>query len=127
MFITAAANPSPSSADDGGISFGGSPHLLKGHKSVSMRTEQIRIDVHEKIINVDCKFVFHNDGPACTVRMGFPDEGLGAAEPYQGFPVPTGAKLKATFESYVSYVDGKKLARHSFLPTIEVCTGIQKQ
>ena len=114
--LVIASTVNPSFADDGGISFGGSPHLLNGHKSVSMRAENIRIDVHDQIINVDCKFVFHNDGPTCTVRMGFPDEGLGAAEPYQGFPVPTGPKLKATFKSYVSYVGGKRVPT-SVVPT----------
>jgi hypothetical protein len=95
-------------ADDGGISFGGSPHLLTGHASVSMQSEVVRIDIHKEIINVDCKFVFHNSGPASTVRMGFPDEGQGAEEPYQGFPVPK-HNLKAGFETYKSYVDGKQV------------------
>jgi hypothetical protein len=96
-------------ADDGGISFGGSPHLLKGHSSVSMQSEVVQIEIYKKVIKVDCKFVFHNSGPASTVRMGFPDQGVGAAEPYQGDPVPIGPGLKATFLSYDSYVDGKKV------------------
>ena len=96
-----------SQADDGGISFGGSPHLLKSHKSVSMESEVVNIDIHDKLITVDCLFVFHNQGPACTVRMGFPDHGEGASEPYQGDPVPTGPQLHATFKTYKSYVDGK--------------------
>jgi hypothetical protein len=96
-------------ADDGGISFGGSPHLLKGHATVAMKDEVVKMDIQEKVIKVDCKFLFHNSGPACTVRMGFPDEGLGAAEPYQGDPVPTGPGLKATFLTYESWVDGKKV------------------
>ena len=103
-------------ADDGGISFGGSPHLLKGHASVAMKSESVQIDVHEKVIKVDCKFVFHNSGPACTVRVGFPDQGQGAEEPYQGEPVPTGPGLKATFLTYDYWVDGKKV------PTILVPT-----
>ncbi|PWT99925.1 MAG: hypothetical protein C5B53_04750 [Candidatus Melainabacteria bacterium] len=96
-------------ADDGGISFGGSPHLLKGHSSVTMESEVVSIDVHDKVIKVDCRFLFHNHGPKCIVRMGFPDQGLGASEPYQGFPVPKGPGLKATFITYDSYVDGKKV------------------
>ncbi len=103
-------------ADDGGISFGGSPHLLKSHATVSMKSEVIKIDVHDKKIAVDCYFVFHNDGPACTVRMGFPDQGLGAAEPYQGEEVPKGPGLHATFLTYDSYVDGKKVPT-TLLPT----------
>jgi hypothetical protein len=101
--------PVAAEADDGGISFGGSPHLLKSHKSVSMQSEVVNIDIHDKSIRVDCLFVFHNQGPACTVRMGFPDHGEGAQEPYQGDPVPTGPQLHATFTSYTSYVDGKKV------------------
>jgi hypothetical protein len=99
----------PANADDGGISFGGSPHLLSTHSSVSMQSEVVQMDIHKDLINVDCKFVFHNSGPASTVRMGFPDQGLGAEEPYEGEPVPTGPNLKATFLSYESYVDGKKV------------------
>ncbi len=100
----------PAHADDGGISFGGAPHLMGGHASVAMQDEVITMDVKEKAIDVDCKFLFHNSGPKCTVRMGFPDEGTGAAEPYQGEDkVPTGSALHATFTSYDSWVDGKKV------------------
>ena len=94
-------------ADDGGISFGGNPHLLKGHATVAMQSEIVKMDVGEKSIKVDCKFVFHNNGPACTVRVGFPDEGQGNAEPYQGDPVPKNPK--ATFITYDSWVDNKKV------------------
>lgn len=99
----------PAVADDGGISYGGSPHLLKGHATVSMKSEIVNVDIHKEKIKVDCTFLFHNSGKACTVRMGFPDEGEGASEPYQGDPVPTGPSLKATFDTYESYVDGKKV------------------
>lgn len=100
---------STASADDGGISLGGNPSLLKGHPCVSMKREVVHVDIHKELIKVDCTFLFHNSGPTCRVRMGFPDEGFGAEEPYQGEPVPTGPKLKATFLSYDSYVDGKKV------------------
>jgi hypothetical protein len=96
-------------ADDGGISFGGNPHLLKGHASVEMRGETVHLNVGDKVIKVDCLFHFHNNGPTCTVCMGFPDHGLGAQEPFQGEPLPTGSKLHATFITYDSYVDGKKV------------------
>jgi hypothetical protein len=74
-------------ADDGGISFGGSPHLLEGHATIALKDEVVKMDVSEKTIKVDCKFLFHNDGPACTVRV----------DP------------KATFITYESWVDGKKV------------------
>lgn len=96
-------------ADDGGISFGGNPHLLKGHPSIAMQSEVVKMDIGETLIKVDCTFVFRNDGAASTVRMGFPDQGLGAEEPYQGDPVPTGPSLHGTFLTYESYIDGKKV------------------
>lgn len=100
--------PASVRADDGGISFGGNPSLLKGHKTVSMKSEVIKMEIHKESIKVDCLFVFHNDGPECTVRMGFPDIGEGAQIPYEGEPLPT-KNLKATFTSYTSFVDGKKV------------------
>src|SRR5258706_13316834 len=80
-----------------------------------MQSELVQMELHEKVIKVDCKFVFHNSGPACTVRMGFPDQGVGAMEPYQGDPLPK-KNLKATFLTYESYVDGKKVPTE-LLPT----------
>jgi len=101
---------SASRADDGGISFGGSPHLLKGHASVAMKNEVVTMDVGKEKIKVDCKFLFHNSGPDSTVRVGFPDQGEGSMEPYQGEDVrPKGKDLKATFLTYDSWVDGKKV------------------
>jgi hypothetical protein len=74
-----------------------------------MKSEVVRMDIHQQLIKVDCNFVFHNSSKAAaTVRMGFPDQGMGAAEPYQGDPLPT-KNLKATFLTYESYVDGKKV------------------
>lgn len=98
---------SAASANDGGISFGGSPGLLKGHPTVLMRSEVIRMTVGEEVVTVDCRFVFENSGPACTVRMGFPDEGRGADDPDEDEPhnPPTG-----TFTSFRSYVDGHPVA-----------------
>jgi hypothetical protein len=104
----ASFSTSTALADDGGISFGGNPTLLTGHKSVSMKSEVIKMEIHKESIKVDCLFVFHNDGPDATVRMGFPDRGEGAQIPYEGEPLPT-KNLKATFTSYDSWVDGKKV------------------
>lgn len=107
LFVLALLAAPETRADDGGISFGGSPHLLKGHASVAMKDEVVTMSVSEKVVKVDCTFVFHNSGPACTVRVGFPDEGQGSAEPYQGDPVPKNPK--GTFITYDSWVDGKKV------------------
>lgn len=104
-----AASTSKAGADDGGISFGGSPHLLKGHATVAMKDEVVTMTIGKEEIKVDCRFIFQNKGPTCTVRMGFPDEGQGSSEPYQGEEVPKGPGLKATFLTYDSWVDGKKV------------------
>ena len=93
-------------ADDGGIAFGGAPRLLTGHPSVSMQSEIVRMSVGKETVHVDCQFVFRNDGPACKVRMGFPDQARGSMDPEEEGPQkhPTG-----TFTSYMSYVDGVKV------------------
>jgi hypothetical protein len=107
-FVALLAITQSAPADDGGISFGGAPHLLKGHASVAMASEVVKMDIGDELIKVDCQFVFHNSGPACTVRVGFPDQGLGAEEPYQGEPVPK-KNVHGTFLTYDSWVDGKKV------------------
>lgn len=107
--LAVAAAPNAARCDDGGISYGGNPHLLSGHPSISMQSEVVRMDIRKDIISVDCQFVFHNNGAACSVRMGFPDQGEGSEEPYMGDPIPKGPGLKATFLTYESLVDGKKV------------------
>lgn len=106
-----AACSLPVSANDGGIAYGGSPGLLKGHPSVSMTSEVIRLEVGEETVKVDCQFVFTNHGDACTVRMGFPDEGYGEADPDE----EAGENVmktppKTTFLSFRSFVNGKPVA-----------------
>jgi hypothetical protein len=96
-------------ANDGAISMGGTPRLLSSHKTVSMQSEVIRMTVGEEKITTDCRFVFKNDGPAVTVRMGFPDQGRGdvaGAEENE----PPGTPLRGTFITFKSYVDGKPIA-----------------
>ncbi len=39
-----------------------------------MQSEVVKIRVSKHMIKADCSFVFVNNGPACTVRMGFPDQ-----------------------------------------------------
>lgn len=96
-------------ANDGGLAMGGTPRLLKGHPSVRMACEVIRITVGEEKVSVDCDFTFQNDGLACTVRMGFPDEGEGASDPDEGEAADDILKLppKTTFDTFRSYVSGK--------------------
>jgi len=49
-----------------------------------MASERIIMDVGKENTNVKCIFVFKNDGPACKVRMGFPDNGAGAYQTEAG-------------------------------------------
>lgn len=103
----------PASANDGGLAQGGSPRLLKGHPSVIMTSEVIHITVREAEITADCQFVFTNHGPACTARMGFPDEGTGMLDPDEEAP-PNFMKTppRTTFRSFRSYVDGTLVPTH---------------
>ncbi|MBS1717898.1 MAG: hypothetical protein JSS72_09230 [Armatimonadetes bacterium] len=71
-------------ADDGVLYEFGAPRLMKGHPSIRMVQEFVRAKVlppnkhHRKEFawpsaKVYCRFVFRNDGPATTVKIGFPD------------------------------------------------------
>lgn len=98
------------SANDGGIAFGGSPRLLSGQGTVSMQREVVRMTVGREIVKVDCQFVFQNSGRACTVRMGFPDQGRGTEDPDEVLDAAEMRKPPSgTFLSYVSYVDGVRV------------------
>ncbi|MEO7717463.1 MAG: hypothetical protein ABIY70_14780 [Capsulimonas sp.] len=95
----------PARADDGGITFGGSPRLLSGHQTVAMESEVVTMDIGENAVTTHCRFVFKNHGPACTVRMGFPDRARGA----NVIEDETGKAMAphGTFQSFTSKVDGK--------------------
>jgi hypothetical protein len=69
-----------------------------------MKSEVIRMEVGEQLVTVDCRFVFENHGPACKVRMGFPDQGRGADDPEEEGPQNP---PKGTFNSFQSWVAGK--------------------
>ena len=104
MLVVGAAG-----ANDGGISYGGSPRLLEGHPSVSMQSELIHMTVGQDTATVDCRFVFQNSAAACRVRMGFPDQARGADDPEEdseGGPAPK-TKPKGAFTSFLSYVNGR--------------------
>jgi hypothetical protein len=60
-------------ANDSGLSVSGTPIMLHGNTTVSMVSENIKIDVYDGHLVADCTFEFKNSGPACTVRLGFPD------------------------------------------------------
>ena len=103
----------PALANDGGIAYGGSPGLLTGHPSVSMTSEKILLVVGDKDVRVECDFVFTNSGKACSVRMGFPDEGYGSADPDEGRSSDDDfmkSPPQTTFTSFKSSVNGKPVA-----------------
>lgn len=105
--------PMQAFANDGGISMGGSPRLLSGHPSVTMTSEVINIVVDkDERYKVDCQFVFTNEGPAFTVRMGFPDVGEGVGDPDEELDPKEvlNTPPHTTFTSFRSYVDGRRVA-----------------
>ena len=116
LILTSLALSSIALADDGAMSFGGSPRLLTTHPSVRMARERVVVTVKPQGYHVDALFVFKNDGPGCKVRMGFPDQGVGADE--TSFD-EMNAEAKAHgrkptpfvgLEHFKSWVDGRETA-----------------
>lgn len=68
-----------------------------------MVREKINIEVGQYNYKVRVNFVFHNQGKASTVRMGFPESGGGDSVPNKA------DRNKSTFLSFSSSVDGKKV------------------
>jgi hypothetical protein len=86
-------------ADDGAIEgVGGNIKLLRGHKTIRMVSEDVRIKLPEG--SVRATFVFRNEGPATTVKIGFPESGDNAG--------PT-SERKSGFGYFRSYVDGQRI------------------
>lgn len=92
----------PALANNAYIVAGGSVHRMSQNDSVSLESEVVRIDVGKHLVKVDCRFVFVNNGPACTVRMGFPDQ---TSQPL----TDTKVNLRGSFLSYKSFVDQKEV------------------
>ena len=94
-------------ANDTDISYGGSPRALSGHPTVAMHSEVVKVTVSRKSgVTVDCRFVFVNSGPACRVRMGFPDAGPAA---YEEDP---NSKPVGQFTLFKSWVNGRQVSTH---------------
>ncbi len=92
-------------ADDGGLDeagplsgFGGAVRLTKGHPSISMDKMQVDIYVNLDQARVECRFTFHNAGPATTVSMGFPEKRRGE---YGALPQGN------SFTTFQTWVDGQ--------------------
>lgn len=92
---------SQSGANDSGIEgVGGRWRFLRGeHPNVRMVSERVELDVYERDQNVRAAFVFHNDGAACSVKMGFPESGFG-----DGFE-----KKRSSFRDFATFVDGTRV------------------
>lgn len=67
-----------------------------------MQSEVVVLDIGPDSVKADCQFVFKNTGPACTIRMGFPDGD--SASDYEDLK---SAPLTSAFSSFQSWVDGK--------------------
>jgi hypothetical protein len=104
-------HPLAASANDGGINRGGSPKLLAHHPSVRMENEVIHLDIYAKTMRVACDFTFVNHGNTCRVRMGFPDQGVGAFDPdEEGGDDVMETPPRTTFDSFESSVNGRPVA-----------------
>ncbi|HRF60547.1 MAG TPA: hypothetical protein PLH94_11640 [Fimbriimonadaceae bacterium] len=97
--------------NDAALNWGGTPKLMDAHPTVRMVDEKITIVVGADMTTADCRFTFRNDGPACTVRMGFPDRADGAADPDEEL---TEEEMKAPpkrggMERFQSWVNGREV------------------
>ena len=112
LIVCALWLSTPAHGDDATLSFGGSPQLLRSHPSVVMTNEVVNVDIADRSVRVDCRFVFTNLGRGCKVRMGFPDEGTGSADRSDkpGFDQP--GPPKELFTSFQSWVNGRPVRTH---------------
>src|SRR5271156_6732257 len=104
VLVISLPSYTPAWADAARISAGGAVHQMHGGGTVSMESEIVRIKITEQLQEVDCTFNFENTGPACSVRIGFPD--------FTNIPDLTSEEtatiLKPSFLTYQCYVDGKE-------------------
>lgn len=94
-------------ADDSALSWSGAPQMLHGNTTVRMVSEKVVIHAGHEGAKADCTFVFHNDGPACDIRIGFPDRATGAY--FEDFIAKDGPNPHPTFQelkNFKSWVDG---------------------
>jgi hypothetical protein len=88
VLLLLAITPRPVRADDGAVlGEGGAMAPMREHPSIRMVSERVVADLTlEGPDVVDCVFRFRNEGPATTVRMGFPESSGGtdvdARHPY---------------------------------------------
>ena len=97
-------------ANDSAISgVSGTPGNLKAvqltgeHKSVRMVREEIVMTIGRDDYLAEAHFVFRNEGPATTVRMGFPESSGGDSDFAE-------LKKKTPFKEFKTWVDGREFA-----------------
>lgn len=89
-------------ADPGFVTGGGQPQVVSGQTTVRMKSEKVTLTVLADRVNVDGTFEFDNPGPACKVRMGFPETA--------SFPFGGRSSISTIFAHYRCYVDGARAA-----------------
>lgn len=97
------------SANDSYVSAsGGTVTPLKSNPSVRM----VREDIYVKLPDgtVEARFVFKNEGPATTIKMGFPEESYNMGEMKKG--------QQSRFKYFKSWINGKpvSVARKTVAP-----------
>lgn len=103
LFLSVAA-----CANDGAITgVGGTITPMQGHPSVRLVREKVDVRIGWESAKVRCEFVFKNEGPATTVKMGFPEEATG---------VDVGPIRSSDLKNFSSWVDGKPV-KTTFVPT----------
>ncbi len=86
-------------ADDGAVhGVGGSVALLEAHPSIRMVWERVDVKLGWETAKVRCRFIFRNEGPATTVKIGFPEKAWGE-----------GSTATSNFKNFKSWVDGKQI------------------
>jgi hypothetical protein len=82
-------------------SAGGVIDQLQENQSIALRSEVVRLHISKHKIRAICEFVLHNDGPECSLRIGFPD--------VSSFQLASAKRLHSSFLSYHFSVDGKEV------------------
>jgi hypothetical protein len=97
--------------NDAALGSGGTPTMLHGNTTVRMASEKIVVNVDKEKTSATCTFVFQNDGPACKIKVGFPDHAYGAADPEEDADPAARKKppKRGAMNSFHSWVDGKEV------------------
>lgn len=90
-------------SDDGVVlATGGTARLMSSHASLRMVREEVRIKLYLDRAEVDCSFVFKNEGKATTVQIGFPETLQGGTD--------TSAQTAPKLRNFRAYLDGQPVS-----------------